>query len=131
MVPAAHPSRRQRAVPCLTQSLLPMSGLGLLLLAACGAPGPAGCGAREVTLRNASALPIEQAYGGDGTPGGWGAELLGPTDLAPGARRTLRLPARAQAVRLVWANGRAAELHGVDLCGVASLTLTDQVLRPE
>lgn len=103
--------------------------LGMLLLAGCTATG--GCGARDVTLRNASALPIEQAYGGDGTPGGWGGELLGPTDLAPGQSRAVRLPAGARAVRLVWANGRAAELLDADLCTVAGLTLTDQVLRAE
>jgi len=42
----------------------------------------------------------------------------------------LRLPAGARAVRLVWVNGRAAEMHGVDLCAIASLTLTDSVLQP-
>lgn len=109
--------------------LLPLVG-GLALLAGCEAATTGGCGAREVTLRNASALPIEQAYGGNGTAGGWGAELLGPTDLAPGASRPLRLPAGAKAVRLVWANGRAAEMHGVDLCAISSLTLTDTVLQP-
>lgn len=107
-----------------------LAGLGLALLAGCAAPGsPSACGARDVTLRNASALAIEQAYGGNGQPDGWGRDLLGSTELAAGASRTIRLPAGAQAVRLVWANGRAAEMHGVDLCGLATFTLTDQALH--
>lgn len=121
--------RSRTAATGVARSLLP-AALGLLLLAGCGDGGRIGCGAREVTLRNASGLAIEQAYAGDGTPGGWGAELLGPGDLAPGASRPLRLSAGAQAVRLVWTNGRAAELHGADLCGVAALTLTDSGLLP-
>ena len=107
-------------------------GLALLLLAGCEAPGGAGsCGAREVMLRNASGVAIEQAYGGSGAAAGWGAELLGPTPLPAGAGRTIRLPAGAQAVRLVWVNGRAAELAGVDLCAISTLTLTDAALRAD
>jgi hypothetical protein len=111
---------------------LACAGLALLLAAGCAAPGPGGgCGPRDVALRNASALAVEQAYGGSGASGGWGAELLGPAELPPGASRSIRLPAGAQAVRLVWVNGRAAELGGIDPCAISGLTLTDTTLRAE
>ncbi len=109
-----------------------LGALALVLAAAgCAAPGSGGCGPRDVVLRNASALAIEQAYGGAGAPGAWGVDLLGPTELPPGASRTLRLPAGAKAVRLVWVNGRAAEIADLDVCAISSLTLTDTTLRPE
>ena len=100
-----------------------------LLLPGCEGATPGGCGARSLPLRNASTLAIEQAYGGDGSAGGWGGELLGSSVLPPGESRAIRLPAGARAVRLVWANGRAAELHGVDLCAIPGLTLTDRGLQ--
>lgn len=102
-----------------------------LLMAGCEASTPGGCGARSVILRNASGLAIEQAYGGNGSPGGWGVDMLAGTTLAPGESRPVRLPAAARAVRLVWVNGRAAEMHGVDLCAISGLTLTDRVLQPQ
>lgn len=102
----------------------------LALLAGCTAQTQGGCGARSLPLDNRSALPVEQAYAGDGAPGGWGPDLLRPADLPPGARRVLALPAGARALRLVWANGRAAEMHGVDLCAVSALTLTETGLLP-
>lgn len=106
--------------------------LGLALaLAACAPTGQSGCGPREVTLRNASSLAIEQAYGGDGTPGGWGAELIGASPLPPGAARALRLPGGTRALRMVWVNGRAAELGAIEGCAFASVTLTDTALRAE
>ena len=115
------------------RALLP--ALALPALAGClpaGQPGAAAaCGPREVLLRNASAMAVEQAYGGSGAPGGWGAELLGPAELPPGASRRLRLPAGTRAVRLVWVNGRAAELGDIDACAIGTLTLTDAALRAE
>jgi len=102
--------------------------LGLL---ACAPTGQPGCGAREVTLRNASGLAIEQAYGGDGAPGGWGADLIGGNPLPPGAAAPLRLPGDTRALRMVWVDGRAAELGGIDGCAIGLITLTDQALRAE
>ncbi len=102
-----------------------------LLLVGCEAPTPGGCGARSVTLRNASGLAIEQAYGGNGSTAGWGADLLAGGVLAPGESRAIRLPAAARAVRLVWVNGRAAEMHNGDLCAISGLTLSDRGLQPQ
>lgn len=114
----------------MRRPVLPVLGLALAL-AACAPTGQPGCGAREVTLRNASGLGIEQAYGGDGTPGGWGAELIGADPVPPGAAARLRLPGGTRALRMVWVNGRAAELGGIDGCAIGLVTLTDATLRAE
>lgn len=110
---------------CLTALAFPLA------MAACAPTGQPGCGAREVTLRNASSLAIEQAYGGDGSPGGWGADLVGANPLPPGAAAALRLPGGTRALRMVWVNGRAAELGGIDGCAIGLVTLTDTALRAE
>lgn len=119
----------------------------LLLLAAAGAaagcaraplrPGAgSSCGPREVTMVNASAAAVEQIYIGTGAPSGWGADLLGPRggrgELPSGGALPLRLPAAGPyAVRVVWVDGRAAELGGVDGCATARITLSDAALRAE
>jgi hypothetical protein len=112
----------------------------LLLAAAAGCaraqlgPGGTSCGPREVALVNASAAPVEQIYLGTGAPSGWGTDLLRPrgADLPSGAALPLRLPgAGPHAIRAVWADGRAAELGGVDGCATTRITLTDTTLRAE
>jgi hypothetical protein len=104
-----------------------------LILSGCAGGGL--CAGRDVVLRNASALPVEQAYFGTGAPDGWGADLLaGRPGLTPGATATLRASggaATARALRVVWSNGRAAELAGVDACRFGQVVVLDGAMRPE
>ncbi len=110
------------------------AALPLLLLATgCAAPG-AGPAARlgctgEVRLTNASGQVIEQAY--LGTPASWGADLLAPGTLAPGASVTFRAATTAsrQAVRVVFDTGRAAELPNLDLCETPEVTVERGAVR--
>jgi hypothetical protein len=104
----------------------------LLLLSACAAPGPVtrlGC-TGEVRLANASGQVIEQAF--VGAPGAWGADLLAPGTLAPGASSVFRLapaPGRRLAVRVVFDTGRAAELPNLDLCETPDVTVERGAVR--
>ena len=118
--------------------LLPRTALLLVLVlaAGCGGAGPGGCrSARDIRLANASATPVEQLRFGDGSPGGWGEDLLAPRGgaLAAGSSATLRLPARmpAQAVRIVWVDGRAVESTGIDGCATRRVIVEDAALRVE
>ena len=89
------------------------------------------CGPREVTFTNASAVPVEQLYLGSATAG-WGEDLLTRGALPSGGSTALRLPGPGpHGVRAVWANGRAAELPGVDGCSTTRITVLDAALRAE
>lgn len=99
----------------------------LLPLAACGGGGR-GCSA---TLANASGQPIEQVYlarAGEA----WGRDLVAPGEVPPGGTLPLRFAVEgSHAVRVVWANGRAAELQGVEACRMARITVRDAELQAE
>lgn len=107
----------------------------LALLAAAGCAGDGGlCGGRDIGLVNASSLGVEQVSLGTGAPNGWGADLLGQRPALPqGAAMTLPAVggARTQAVRVVWVNGRAAELGGLDGCRFQRLVVQDGGMRAE
>lgn len=113
----------------------------LAAAAACAAPGAPttttgaarlGC-TGEVRLANASGQVVEQAY--VGAPGAWGPDLLAPGTLAPGASAAFRLPPppreARRAVRVVFDNGRAAELPGLDLCETPDVTVERGGVRAE
>lgn len=89
-----------------------MRALWLLpLLAACAAPGPErGC-AGAFTLVNQSGREIEQLYAGSER------DLLEPGTMPSGARRGFAAAApQAARLRVVFTDGRAAELGPVNLC---------------
>jgi len=100
-------------------------GLLLLpLLAACaGGEVPSiGCGG-EVRLQNAGSVTVEQAYISQAGSANWGRDLLAPGTLPPGADRVvLAMPGR-NAVRIVFANGRAAEMAEMDVCATPNLRI--------
>ncbi|TCZ66161.1 hypothetical protein EXY23_03550 [Roseicella aquatilis] len=97
-----------------------------LLLAACG---DRSC---PVLLVNASGQAVEQVYLARQGSEGWGPDLVAPGELAPGAGLPLRLAAEGRyRLRAVWANGRAAEMPGIEACAVTRLTLGDGTLRAE
>jgi len=108
---------------------------GALLAAACAAraPEPA-CRAREALLANRGRVAVEQVYQAPDAeePTEWGRDLLGDATLAPTAGMPLRLngPGRL-ALRVIWVNGRAAELRGLDGCSLRAVTVTEATLRAE
>lgn len=100
----------------------------LPLLASCAgeAPGPAamlGCPG-EVRLRNAGPLAVEQAYLSPAGPANWGRDLLAPGTLPPGEERVVRVAPGRHAVRIVFVNGRAAEMAALDVCATPDLRIT-------
>lgn len=99
----------------------------LPLLAACAGEGgnavPAiGCSG-EVRLRNTGNLTVEQAYFSPSGPGNWGRDLLAPGTIPPGGDRVVMAPPGRNAVRIVFANGRAAEMPAMDVCATPSLSI--------
>lgn len=127
-----HPSGRlATSIPDRGMPLRPF--LLLLLAAALSAcSGRQGCGPREVTLANASSMPVEQLYLGNAATGGWGQDLLAQGTLPSGGSMGLRLPGPGPlGLRAVWANGRAAELSGLDGCATTRITVLDSALRAE
>ena len=109
----------------------------LALLAGCArGNAPAGCAPAEASLENASRLAVEQLYLAP-AGGTWGADLIGPAfpaggDLASGARLPLRFEGRGPyALRVVWVNGRAADMQGLDGCVIRRVILLDGALRAE
>lgn len=111
--------------------------LPLLLLAACArGNSPAGCAPSAARLENLSGQAIEQLYLSPvGTP--WGADLVARDG---GGRESLPsragLPLRFEgigpyALRVVWVNGQAAELRGINGCTTLRITIRDDGLRAE
>ncbi len=90
-----------------------------LLLAGCAAPGPErGC-AGAFTVINQSGREIEQLYAGSAR------DLLEPGTMASGARRNfLATGPNAARLRVVFTDGRAAELGPVDLCALPMVVVT-------
>lgn len=105
----------------------------LPLLAACaggeGANSTAtlGCSG-EVRLRNVGNMAVEQVYFSASGPANWGPDLLAPTDIPPGGDRAVRATPGRNAVRIVFANGRAAELPAMDVCATATLSIAPHEL---
>jgi len=100
----------------------------LPLLAACAGEGGGsltalGCGG-EIRLHNVGAMAIEQAYFSPAGPGGnWGRDLLAPDTLPPGGERVVQATPGRNAVRIVFANGRAAEMPAMDVCATPRLSI--------
>lgn len=113
--------------------------LGLLAgpLAACDTYRAATrCSPVEARLENASGDSVEQLYLAPmNAP--WGADLIGPElrgrgGLASGGATPLRFPsAGAFALRVVWVDGRAAEMEGLDGCVIRRVTLLQGGIRAE
>jgi hypothetical protein len=95
-----------------------------LLLAACAGPAANGGCAGGFTLSNQSGREIEQLYAGGAQ------DLLDPGTLPLGAQRSF-FAAGAQAARLrvVFTDGRAAELGPVDLCALPVVVVSQGGIR--
>jgi len=108
----------------------------LLVLAACGGTQPPGtapsapigwCGGR-VELRNTASVTVEQAYISDGGHADWGPDLLAPGTLPPGGVQQVTARPGSSSVRIVFANGRAAEMAGMDVCATPILLIQQNAL---
>ena len=102
-----------------------------LLLAACAVQtGQPACQARRLEVANAAALPVEQLY--YGAPGAWGEDLLGGTGMAAGQARPVVLPGLpGLTLRVVWTDGHAIELQGLDPCRNTRIVMAERVIRAE
>jgi hypothetical protein len=108
----------------------------LATLAACAAPQPGqqavapGCVPGPLPVLNASSQPVEQLYAG--APGAWGTDLLAGGLLEP--RAVLDMPRPRPAIftlRAVWADGRAAELPGLNACQLSGIEIADNGIRAQ
>ncbi len=103
----------------------------LPLLAACagGDVANSSCSG-QVRLQNAGSVTVEQAYFSTAGSADWGQDLLAPRTLAPGAERVLQGAPGRTAVRIVFANGRAAEMSAMDVCATPNLRIRPTELQP-
>lgn len=102
-----------------------------LLLAACATPpsgGTGGCDGR-IQVRNAAPVAIEQLYVSTAGPSDWGRDFLPRETLAPGAVQSFAVRPGLNAVRVVFVNGRAAEMSGMDVCANPVLTVQPNGLQ--
>ena len=78
---------------------------------------------------NNSGATVERLYFSHSTQGGWGADQLGQNVLPPGRATSYRAAnAGNYDFRVVWTNGRAAELRGIDVCRASRITVTNSGL---
>ena len=74
-------------------------------------------------LVNRSRSEVNEVYASLTGNDDWGVDQLGEDTIAPGATRVIRLPSGPCTwdVRIVWANGEAAEKRRLNLCTVTDL----------
>lgn len=110
-------------------------GLGALALAGCTETGGgvqpvyAGTCDSRFQVINQSGAVIERLYFSHSSQGGWGADQLGDNVLGNGRMMTFRASnAGNYDFRVVWSNGRSAELRQVNICQAARITATSRGL---
>ena len=121
----------------LKRALLGLAPLGLVTLALAGCVAPT----QTVVVRerrcdtsfrvvNASSGTVERLFFSHASQNGWGNDQLGEAVLPPGRASNYRAAnTGAYDFRVVWANGRSAELRGIDVCVASTITVTDGRLR--
>ena len=74
-------------------------------------------------LVNRSRSEVNEVYASLTGDDDWGVDQLGEGTIAPGATRVIRLPSGPCTwdVRIVWANGEAAEKRRLNLCTITDL----------
>lgn len=93
------------------------------------APARGGCEA-ALQLVNASSRTVDQVFLARLSQEGWGKDRLGQEVLRPG--RSVRYHGTApgtQDLRVIWADGRAAELRQVDPCATGTVRVEEHGLR--
>lgn len=88
-----------------------------------GGPAPVQ-GRPGLVLVNDGNRAIRELYASPSSDNDWGEDRLGRDTVPPGGRATIRLPAGGCAydLRVVWANGRAEERRGLNLCDSAEIS---------
>lgn len=100
-----------------------------LLLAACAAPPPGATPASAncpgaMVLRNASPTAVEQFFANAGP------DLLAPGTLPPGAQHPFQAsPGQPNSFRVVFVDGTAGEITGINPCDTPVLTVIPRGLR--
>lgn len=94
------------------------------------APAPVvrGCDTRFQVVNNSS-MTVMQLFFSHASLANWGADQLGQSVLPPG--RVVNYAANnagAYDFRIVWQNGRAAELRRVDICRASRIVVTNSGL---
>lgn len=79
---------------------------------------------------NSSAVVVQQLFFGSSMQRAWGADQLGQDVLSPGQAKAYRASYSGNYdFRVVWANGRTADLMAVNICAVNQITVTNGGLR--
>ncbi|PWS35552.1 hypothetical protein DFH01_18310 [Falsiroseomonas bella] len=80
-------------------------------------------------VTNQSSGTVAQLFFSHSSQSGWGADQLGQSVLPPGRFVNYRAAnTGAYDFRVVWTNGRAAELRGVNICRASRITVTNNGL---
>jgi len=80
-------------------------------------------------VSNNSSGTVERLYFSHSSLGAWGNDQLGSSVLPPGRFVNYRAAnAGAYDFRVVWTNGRAAEIRQVNVCRASRITITDRGL---
>lgn len=78
---------------------------------------------------NNSSLTVRSLYFSHSSLAGWGNDQLGSSVLAPGRFVNYRAANTGNYdFRVVWTNGQAAELRGVNVCRASQITVTNRGL---
>jgi len=81
-------------------------------------------------VANVSSRTVAQLYFSHSALGSWGADQLGASVLPPGRHVNYRAAnAGNYDFRVVWADGRTAELRRVNICAASEIRVTDGGLR--
>jgi hypothetical protein len=92
------------------------------------APPPVACDTRFQVVNNSS-LTVMQLFFSHASRTDWGVDQLGQNVLPPGrAWNFAAANAGAYDFRVIYANGRAAELRRVDICRASRIVVTNQGL---
>ncbi|MBP0462553.1 hypothetical protein J5Y09_01395 [Roseomonas sp. PWR1] len=91
-------------------------------------PVAVGCDTRFTVVNNSS-LTVMQLFFSHSSLANWGADQLGQNVLPPGRAWNYRAAnAGNYDFRVVWQNGRAAELRRVNICAASRIVVTNSGL---
>jgi hypothetical protein len=78
---------------------------------------------------NQSSVTVQTLQFSHSSQGGWGTDQLGQAVLPPGRYMNYRAANTGNYdFRVVWSNGRAAEIRGVNICRASRITVTNSGL---
>jgi hypothetical protein len=80
-------------------------------------------------VANQSSATVAQLFFSHSSQNGWGTDQLGQAVLPPGRFVNYRAANTGNYdFRVVWSNGRAAEIRGVNICRASRITVTNSGL---